>query len=88
MAEYIKTSSIIGMAYKMAFGRLLTEREVNVVETVIRFVHDDVRVDLVRCGECKYADKYCHCGRVVWWTDDDDFCSKGERKGGADGEND
>lgn len=88
MSEYIKKSSIIGLAHKLRFGRILTDREVEVVEMVVNSVHDDARVDLVRCGECKYADMYCRCDHVAWWTHGDDFCSKGDRKGGADDEAD
>ena len=32
MSEHIKKSSIIGHAHKLAFGRILTDREVEVVE--------------------------------------------------------
>lgn len=34
MKEYIKKSSIIGHAHKMRFGRILTKREVEVIEMV------------------------------------------------------
>lgn len=54
MSEYIKKSSIIGLAHKLRFGRILTDREVEVVEMVVNSVHDDARVDLVRCQECKW----------------------------------
>ena len=92
MAEYIKRDSIIGLAHKMQFGRILTDREAEVVEMVVNSVSDDARVDLVRCGECKYClqtdefEYWCHgfCSpaRLVR---EEDFCSHGERKGGADG---
>lgn len=78
MNEYIKKTSIIGLAHKMQFGRILTEREVEVVEMVVNSVHDDARVDLVRCWECEHADDYSFCDYFVC----DDFCSHGERKGG------
>lgn len=41
MSEYIKKTSIIGLAHKMQFGRILTEREVEVVELVVNSVSDD-----------------------------------------------
>ena len=78
MAEYIKKTSIIGLAHKMQFGRILTEREVEVVEMVVNSVHDDVRVDLVRCGEC-LIQRGC---KPAQYLGDDGYCSHGERKGG------
>ena len=49
-------------------------------------------VSVVRCGECKYQDKgendceaWNLCGYRPWLhipTEDDAFCSKGERKDG------
>lgn len=42
-------------------------------------------VEVVRCGECKYHNKpNCPIRRSFNWTDDNDFCSYGERKGGDD----
>lgn len=38
--------------------------------------------EIVRCGQCKWSDKYYHCDRVMWWNSADDFCSRGERKDG------
>lgn len=37
-------------------------------------------VEVVRCKDCKHADEYHHCDKVAWWNNEDDFCSKGERK--------
>ena len=49
------------------------------------------RVDVVRCRECKYRFKNnghdksgCPIIDANIWMDDDDFCSHGERKEGAD----
>ena len=78
MNEYIKKTSIIGLAHKMQFGRILTDREVEVVEMVVNSVSDDVRVELVKCQECEHADEYGFCDYFGY----DDFCSHGERKGG------
>lgn len=40
-------------------------------------------VEVVRCRECKHHNKpTCHISRSFNWTDDNDFCSYGERKGG------
>ena len=41
-------------------------------------------VEVVRCKDCKHADKYHHCDKVSWWNNEDDFCSRGERR--EDGE--
>jgi len=39
---------------------------------------------VVRCKDCKYADKYAEnnetCGWVAWYNKKDDFCSMGKRK--------
>ena len=87
MSEYIKKSSIIGLAHKLAFGRIITDREVEVVEMVVNSVHDDVRVDLVRCGECKHfvkSEGVCYLLSNNYEptvdVDEDDYCSRGERK--------
>lgn len=94
MSEYIKKSSIIGLAHKMQFGRILSQREVEVVEMVVNSVHDDAQVDLVRCGECKWykegkllgPTKFCFRlrdadgERIGYNFASDDFCSRGERK--------
>ena len=40
-------------------------------------------VEVVRGGECKYHNKpTCPISRSFNWTDDNDFCSYGERKDG------
>ena len=36
-------------------------------------------IEVVRCKDCKHADKYNHCDKVSWWNNEDDFCSRGER---------
>ena len=42
-------------------------------------------VEVVRCRECKYHNKPpCPMRLSFNWTDDNDFCSYGERKEGAD----
>ena len=42
-------------------------------------------VPVVRCRECKYHNKPpCPMRLSFNWTDDDDFCSYGEPKEGAD----
>ena len=42
-------------------------------------------VPVVRCRECKYRSKAgCPIIDANIWMDDDDFCSHGERKEGAD----
>ena len=37
-------------------------------------------LDLVRCGECEYADEYNHCKYSAWWNGNADFCSHGIRR--------
>ena len=53
-----------------------------------RLIADAPTVDaapVVRCRECKYHNKPpCPMRLSFNWTDDDDFCSYGERKEGAD----
>ena len=42
-------------------------------------------VEVVRCRECKYHNKSpCPMRLSFNWTEDNDFCSYGERKEGAD----
>lgn len=48
-------------------------------------------VEVVRCRECRYrfgnnghSKNGCHIIDANIWMDDDDFCSHGERKEGAD----
>ena len=42
-------------------------------------------VEVVRCRVCKYHNKPpCPMRLSFNWTEDDDFCSYGERKEGAD----
>ena len=42
-------------------------------------------VPVVRCRECKYHNKPpCPMRLSFNWTEDDDFCSYGERKEGAE----
>ena len=66
------------------------------VETCIMVLEDMQTVDavpVVRCRECKYRFKNnghnkdgCPIIDANIWMDDDDFCSHGERKEGADNE--
>lgn len=37
-------------------------------------------IDIVRCKECVYADKYYHCNYMTTWNKADDYCSYGERE--------
>ena len=52
------------------------------------YVKDFTAIDavpVVRCRECKYHNKPpCPMRLSFNWTEDDDFCSYGERKEGAD----
>lgn len=43
-------------------------------------IEDAPSIDIVRCSECVYADKYYHCNYMTTWNNPDDFCSYGERK--------
>lgn len=55
---------------------------------VAEFIDDQPTIDavpVVRCRECKYHNKPpCPMSLSFNWTEDDDFCSYGERKEGAD----
>ena len=63
-------------------------------EEFVRFLKKQPTVDavpVVRCRECKYRFKNnshdksgCPIIDANIWMDDDDFCSHGERKEGAD----
>ena len=57
-------------------------------EEVIEFLKRQPTIDavpVVRCRECKYRSKDgCPIIDANIWMDDDDFCSHGERKEGAD----
>ena len=45
----------------------------------IKFVPEDV-VKVVRCKDCKYMDLvYPYCNLIQDVTDDNDYCSKGEK---------
>lgn len=54
------------------------------VETCISVLEDMQTMDyvpVVRCGECKYHNKHtCPMMLPFNWTEDNDFCSYGERK--------
>ena len=39
-----------------------------------------IGVPWVTCKECKYADEYNHCAKVVWRNSANDYCSSGERR--------
>ena len=56
-------------------------------EEFVRFLKKQPTVDavpVVRCRECKYHNKPpCPMRLSFNWTEDDDFCSYGERKEGA-----
>lgn len=49
------------------------------LEIAIKTLSADV-IEVVRCKDCKYADGYHHCNKIEWWNNEDDFCSKGERR--------
>lgn len=72
-------------AYNMAYGNIRRE-----IESIPSWNTEEPEV--VRCAECKYQDKgendceaWNLCGYRPWLhipTEDDAFCSKGERKDG------
>ena len=54
------------------------------------FVEHQPSIDIVRCKECKYYDKFPTWSACTYWSGDpyeqasvnaDDFCSYGEREG-------
>ena len=63
-----------------------------IFDEIIDLQPDADVIEVVRCGECKYQDKgendceaWNLCGYRPWLhipTEDDAFCSKGERKDG------
>ena len=88
-----KTRYIDAEQFINALRRLQSELIIGVGEIIytIKDLPADV-VSVVRCGECKYQDKgendceaWNLCGYRPWLhipTEDDAFCSKGERKNG------
>lgn len=51
----------------------------SVKETMFAYLDSAPHIDIVRCKECKWADKYYHCNYMTTWNKPDDFCSYGER---------
>ena len=80
---------------KMDADLCATCGEHHTAEDVIMMIKTAPTVDavpVVRCRECKYRFKNnghdksgCPIIDANIWMDDDDFCSHGERKEGADG---
>lgn len=50
------------------------------VDAIKYYVDNTPTIDLVRCGECEYADEYNHCKYSAWWNGNADFCSHGIRR--------
>ena len=57
-----------------------------VIEDVIKSLPSAEAVEVVRCKDCKWYDKFspihtkCRCKLAKWWCNDKDFCSYGERR--------
>ena len=91
-ADILK-SAIVVDGYEH-FSGLLSLSEVSLLEMVKDDIDEAPTVDavpVVRCRECKYRFKNnghdksgCPIIDANIWMDDDDFCSHGERKEGAD----
>ena len=84
MAEYIEREAAIDAAI-IAFNRIDQYPNKNIRDLIGAVPAADVR-PVVLCRDCKYSDRYCHCSRVDWWTNETDFCSRGKRREeGSDG---
>lgn len=90
MARLIDADKLLGI-YKKWIPQLSSEEDEvdrRGVETCIAVLEDMQTVDaveVVRCRECKYHNKPpCPMRLSFNWTEDNDFCSYGERKEGAD----
>lgn len=91
-ADILK-SAIVVDGYEH-FSGLLSLSEVSLLEMVKDDIDEAPTVDavpVVRCRECRYRFKNnghskdgCPIIDANIWMDDDDFCSHGERKEGAD----
>ena len=58
-----------------------------VLASDIKNAHTADAVPVIRCRECEYHNKPpCPMRLSFNWTEDDDFCSYGERKEGSDNE--
>ena len=95
MAEYIEREATIKLLRSL--GNRDYRREKGTIQEAIKMVSYPEytptidAVPVVRCRECKYRFKNnghskdgCPIIDANIWMDDDDFCSHGERKEGAD----
>ena len=95
MAEYIEREATIELLRSL--GNRDYRREKGTIQEAIKMVSYPEytptidAVPVVRCRECKYRFKNnghskdgCPIIDANIWMDDDDFCSHGERKEGAD----
>lgn len=79
MGDLIKKSDAIKALYKYNFvSKNVIEREINAIPSADA-------VEVVRCKDCKHRDpedKKCDCGmwHFPYITDDNDYCSYGERR--------
>ena len=72
-------------------GTKMTEKDLMIQELRRENAELRARMPVVRCKDCKYRFKNnghskdgCPIIDANIWMDDDDFCSHGERKEGAD----
>ena len=45
-----------------------------------RYFEDVIVGELIRCKDCKHADEYNQCEFVNWYNNENDYCSRAERK--------
>lgn len=78
--EFISRDEAIAMLEDME-GRRDEDGYIRVYKLdVIANLRSLPSIDLTRCGECEYADKYNHCTYSIWWNGNTDFCSHGIRR--------
>lgn len=81
MAEYIEREAAI--AWFMPYVHAGESIEADVIISDLKGMKADDVEPVVRCRECEYHNKPpCPMRLSFNWTEDDDFCSYGERKDG------
>ena len=91
MTEYIKREDAIDTVLDIYFNTPDINLSCEKFEAAIRKIPAADVVPVVRCQECKYRFRNngheksgCPIIDTNIWMDDDDFCSHGERKEGAE----
>lgn len=57
-----------------------SDNPIKMADILNQIDYGEFSIDLVRCGECEYADEYNHCKYSAWWNGNADYCSHGIRR--------